>query len=109
MPVVEEIQRQASQKQENSQSTAAVERDDGARQTFISTPDFSIRHFVVGPCDFDPHSHSAFTATTVLAGELSANIGGSELIAPAGQTILTGVGEMHSARSQSVEFISFGL
>src|SRR5262249_53600800 len=109
MPVVEEVQRQASRERQHEESNPAAEQDDGGRQTFISAPDFSIRHFVAGTCEFEPHSHSAFTATTVLAGELNANIGGSELIAPAGQTILTGVGEMHSARSQSVEFISFGL
>lgn len=83
--------------------------EETTRQIFIATSDFSIRHFVAAGCEFEPHSHSAFTITTILTGELNATVGASDLTALSGQTLLTGVGETHSARSRTVEFLSVSI
>src|SRR5215510_2864475 len=78
-------------------------------QRFISRPNFTARHTATTFCEFQTHSHSAFTLTAVLAGEMVVTIGENVLELSAGETALTNVGQTHSARGAEVEFVSIGL
>ena len=76
---------------------------------FVSRSQYSVRDVSAVDCDFQPHSHSAFTVTVILSGEMTATVGGDELLALAGQTVFTGISEVHAARAQHVEFVSVAI
>jgi AraC family transcriptional regulator len=75
-------------------------------QRFISRPQFSIRHTATGRCKFDEHAHALYTVSAILSGKISVTIGAETYGLSAGETALTNVGQMHSARSSGVEFVS---
>jgi AraC family transcriptional regulator len=78
-------------------------------QRFISRSQFTVRHTATEACEFESHAHAAYTATAVLAGQLTATIGDDTFELPAGETALTNVGQNHSARGNQVEFVSIGV
>lgn len=78
-------------------------------QRFISRSQFTVRHTATEACQFESHAHAAYTATAVLAGQLTATIGDVMFELPAGETALTNVGQNHSARGEQVEFVSIGV
>jgi AraC family transcriptional regulator len=78
-------------------------------QRISSQPQFTIRHTASESCDFQPHSHSAFTVTAILSGRLTATIASTEFDLSAGQVAFTNPNENHSARSSGVEFISVSI
>lgn len=78
-------------------------------QRFISRSQFTVRHTATEACQFESHAHAAYTATAVLAGQLTATIGDVMFELPAGETALTNVGQNHSARGNQVEFVSIGV
>ena len=79
-------------------------------QRIIARPQFTIRHIAASGIEFLPHSHSTFTVTSVLAGEMSATVGNDDVhVLRAGEAALTGVNQVHEARAQSVEFVSVGV
>lgn len=75
-------------------------------QKFVSRPQFTIRHTSTASCEFQSHSHSAFTVTAVLAGQMMATVGERAFELSAGDAALTGVGQSHSACASQVEFLS---
>jgi AraC family transcriptional regulator len=83
--------------------------DSGEIQRFISRPDFTIRYTATTGCEFQPHSHSAFIVTAVLAGGITTSIGERDFELMAGETALTNVGQQHSAHGSAVEFVSIGV
>lgn len=78
-------------------------------QRFISRSQFTVRHTATEACQFESHAHAAYTATAVLAGQLTTTIGDVMFELPAGETALTNVGQNHSARGNQVEFVSIGV
>jgi len=78
-------------------------------QKFVSRAQFTVRHTSIAGCEFQSHSHSAFTVTAVLAGEMTATVGERTFELSAGEAALTGVGQSHSARASEVEFLSVGV
>lgn len=84
-------------------------RDFTETQRFVSRPRFSVRHTRTANCEFQPHSHPAFTVTTVLDGCMDATIGDHAFELSAGETALTNVGQNHCARGSEVEFASVGV
>ena len=76
---------------------------------FISRSQFTVRHTATETCQFESHAHAAYTATAVLAGQLTATIGDDTFELPAGETALTNVGQNHSASGEQVEFVSIGV
>jgi AraC family transcriptional regulator len=78
-------------------------------QRFISRSQFTVRHTATEACQFESHAHAAYTATAVLAGQLTATISDVMFELPAGETALTNVGQNHSARGNQVEFVSIGV
>lgn len=75
----------------------------------VSTPRFEVRYCKTTDCCFDQHLHPSFTITTVLSGRLEAKVGELELEASGGQSVLTNIGELHSASAEEVEFVSVGM
>lgn len=96
-----------------SKDNTEQEFSDSARQREIQRiywqPRFTIRHTASEACDFQPHSHSAFTVTAILAGRLRATIATSEFDLLAGQVAFTNPNENHSAISSGVEFVSVSI
>lgn len=78
-------------------------------QRISSQPQFTIRYTASEACEFQPHSHSAFTVTAILAGNLTAAIASSEFDLPAGHIAFTNPNESHWARSEEVEFVSISI
>lgn len=78
-------------------------------QRFAFRPHFTVRHTATAGCEFQPHSHSAFTVTVLLAGQMTATIGGCILELSAGNVALTNVGQSHSGQAVEVEFVSIGV
>lgn len=76
---------------------------------FVSRPQFTVRHTDARSCEFEPHSHAAFTVTAVLTGSMTVTIGPDDFQLSAGQVALTGIGQTHSARASDVEFVSIGV
>ena len=76
---------------------------------FISRLHSTARHTATRNCEFQPHSHSAYTITAILSGEMVVTIGEGVFELSAGQTALTNVGQTHSASVSAVEFVSIGL
>ena len=88
---------------------ASADRSFGELQRFALRPQFVVRHTVTAGCDLQPHSHSAFTVTVVLAGRMTATIGECILELSDGDIALTNVGQTHSAHASEVEFVSIGV
>jgi AraC family transcriptional regulator len=80
----------------------------GEIQRFISRPQFSIRHTRCSG-EFEPHSHSSFTATAILAGRLRATIGAESFDLSPGEVALTNANQIHSASAEAVEFVSVAI
>jgi AraC family transcriptional regulator len=78
-------------------------------QRFAWRPQFTVRHTAAENCEFQPHSHSAFTLTAVLGGRMAATIGEETFELSAGEAALTNVGQNHAARGSEVEFVSIGV
>lgn len=78
-------------------------------QKFISRPQFTVRHTSTARCEFEAHSHWAFTVTAVLAGRMDALIGEQAVELCAGLAALTNIGQSHSAYSSGVEFVSISV
>ena len=78
-------------------------------QRIVSRPQFLVRHTAAAACEFEPHSHSALTVTAVLSGTMQATVGGNDFDLSAGQTALTDVGQVHSARAREIVFVSIGI
>ncbi|HXG91893.1 MAG TPA: helix-turn-helix domain-containing protein [Blastocatellia bacterium] len=78
-------------------------------QRFISRPEFTIRHTAARGCRFDEHSHTAYTVTAILSGEMAASISSSELQLSAGEVALTNINQPHAAHALSVEFVSINI
>jgi len=60
-------------------------------------------------CDFEPHSHAAFTVATIISGRLEAIIGNQQLTITAGQSALVDTGQNHSGRGEMLEFVSVSI
>ena len=78
-------------------------------QRIVSRARFLVRHTAAAACEFEPHSHSSLTVTSVLSGNMQATIGETDFELSAGQTALTNVGQVHSARVREIEFVSIGI
>jgi AraC family transcriptional regulator len=78
-------------------------------QRIISGQHFSARHAVFACCQFEPHSHSAFTVTSVIEGKMAAVIGTGSFELSAGDVAFTNPREIHSAVAIEAEFISLEL
>jgi AraC family transcriptional regulator len=76
---------------------------------FVSRPQFTVRHTVSSNCEFQPHSHSSFIVTALLAGSMTTAIGERQFELSTGEVALTGVGQDHSASGSKVEFVSIGV
>ena len=90
-------------------SAAGEDRILSEVQRFVSRPQFAVRHTVTAGCEFQPHSHLAFTVTAVLAGRMATMIGEHAYEVSAGEVALTNVGQSHSAHALEVEFVSIGV
>jgi AraC family transcriptional regulator len=92
-------------------SGPSVAPDRGFRevQRFISRPHFGIRHTVAANCEFQPHSHTAFTVVAVLAGKMSVVIADRSFYLSEGTIALVDIGQTHSSQSSGVEFVSIGI
>lgn len=78
-------------------------------QRIVSRPHFTVRHTAAARCVFEPHSHTAFTATAILAGRMAITIDANEFELSTGETALTNMGQSHAARARDVEFVSIGI
>jgi AraC family transcriptional regulator len=78
-------------------------------QAFVSRPQFTARRTMTRFCEFEPHSHAAFTVTAVLAGRIEASAGENEFELSAGEVALINVGQTHSGRARGVDFVSIGI
>jgi AraC family transcriptional regulator len=76
---------------------------------FVSRPQFSVRHTQARSCEFESHSHAAFTVTAVLSGSIAVTIGSDDFELSAGEVALTGIGQSHAARASDIEFVSIGI
>ncbi|HKS39903.1 MAG TPA: helix-turn-helix domain-containing protein [Blastocatellia bacterium] len=78
-------------------------------QAFVSRPKFTVRQTATRFCEFEPHSHTAFTVTVVLSGRMEATIGATDFELSAGDVALTGIGQTHAARAFDVDFVSINI
>lgn len=78
-------------------------------QRIIARPQFTIRHIVAGSIEFQQHSHSAFTVTALLAGDMAATIGADDYRLRAGEVALTSVNQLHAGRADNAELVSVGV
>jgi AraC family transcriptional regulator len=78
-------------------------------QAFVSRPKFTVRQTAARLCQFEPHSHTSFTVTAVLKGRMEATVGANDFELSAGDVALTGVGQVHSARAENVDFVSISV
>lgn len=69
----------------------------------------TVRHSVSARCEFEPHSHSSYTVTSVVFGRLAVTVGGDGLELLAGDVAFTGVGETHAGTAIDAEFVSVGI
>lgn len=90
-------------------SSAGEDRSLSEAQRFVSRPQFTVRHTVTAGCEFQPHAHSAFTVTAVLAGRMAAMIGERTFDLSSEEVSLTNVGQSHSAHALEIEFVSIGV
>lgn len=99
----------AAAQDENTLTTPAGEdRSFGEVHRFVQRPQFTVRHTATAGCEFQSHSHSAFTVTVMLAGRMTATIGGCVLELSGGDVALTNTGQSHSGHAVEVEFVSIG-
>lgn len=92
-----------------SGGTAADIDTQPAIQRIIARPQFTIRHISAGCIEFQPHSHSTFTVTALLAGEMAATIGANDCRLRAGEVALTSANQVHAGRADNVELVSVGV
>ena len=59
--------------------------------------------------EFQPHSHSTFTVTALLAGEMAVTIGATDYELRAGEVALTNANQVHAGRADNVELVSVGV
>jgi AraC family transcriptional regulator len=78
-------------------------------QRIVSRPQFTARHTTSGGCEFQPHSHSAFTVTAILAGEMWVTIGENAYHLSSDDVALTNIGQNHSGQATDVEFVSVSI
>jgi len=78
-------------------------------QRIVSRPQFTVRHTASSGCEFQPHSHSAFTVTAILAGKMSVTIGETSYHLSAGDVSLTNIGQTHAGHASGVEFLSVSI
>lgn len=75
-------------------------------QALVSRPEFSIRRTLTSHCQFDAHAHTGYTVTALLAGRMQVCVGDSEFALTAGDVAFTGVGQLHAAEADDVDFVS---
>jgi AraC family transcriptional regulator len=75
-------------------------------QAFVSRPEFSVRRTATAHCRFEAHAHATFTVTVLLAGRMRACIGENEFTLTAGDVAFTGIGQLHAAEADEVDFVS---
>src|SRR5437588_2737939 len=75
-------------------------------QAFMSRTEFSVRRTLTAHCRFEAHAHAAFTVTALLAGRMQACIGEKEFTLDAGDVAFTGIGQLHAAEADAVDFVS---
>ena len=75
-------------------------------QAFVSRPEYSARRTRAVRCRFDMHAHAAFSVTVLFAGRMQARIGEHEFALRAGDVAFTGIGQMHEAEADEVDFVS---
>jgi AraC family transcriptional regulator len=94
----------------DAQSLALSAEIDGASyaeiQAFVTRPDFSVRRTLTSRCRFDAHAHASYTVTMLLAGQMQVCVGENELTLNAGDVAFTGVGQLHAAEADGVDFVS---
>ena len=95
--------------QDSNTTIASEDRSIIEVQRIVLRPQFTVRHTVTAGCEFQPHSHSAFTVTVVLAGQLKATIGDCLVGLSRGEVAFTNIGQNHSAHGFEVEFVSIGV
>lgn len=78
-------------------------------QRVIARPQFTIRHISAECIEFQPHSHSTFTVTALLAGEMAVTIGATDYGLRAGEVALTNANQVHAGRADNVELVSVGV
>jgi AraC family transcriptional regulator len=78
-------------------------------QIIISTPGFSVRHSRMESCEFEPHSHTAFTVASILSGRLLGSVGDERVTLVRGQVALINVGQSHSGHGELLEFVSVSI
>ena len=94
----------------NPQTNTAIEKSSRNEvQRIVLRPQFTVRHTLTAECEFQPHSHSTFTVTVVLAGQLIATIGDRKFELSPGDIALTNIGQSHCANGFEVEFVSIGV
>lgn len=104
MAALEKIDLDTPASAEKSDSPTAAEI-----QRFVSRSQFTVRHTAIEFCEFETHTHAAYTVTAVLAGQLTATIGDEMFEVSVDESALTNVGQNHSARAKLVEFLSIGV
>lgn len=75
-------------------------------QAFVSRPESSVRRTVTAHCRFEAHAHAAFTVTALLGGRMRACVGETEFALTVGDVALTGIGQLHAAKAEQVDFVS---
>jgi AraC family transcriptional regulator len=78
-------------------------------QRIFSSPQFAVRHTAAAHCEFEQHSHSAYTITVLLKGKMLATIGASEFALSENQIALTNMNETHAASADDFEFVSVSI
>src|SRR5689334_5840273 len=75
----------------------------------FSGSQFVIRHMAASHCEFESHSHSFYTVTILLAGNLFTTIGTNEFTLAEGHIALTNIGETHQGVAENFEFLSISI
>jgi AraC family transcriptional regulator len=88
------------------EESGAAEASCAEIQAFVSRPEYSVRRTRAAHCRFDAHAHAAFSVTTLLAGRMQACIGETEFALRSGDVVFTGIGQMHAAEADEVDFVS---
>jgi AraC family transcriptional regulator len=79
-------------------------------QRIFSAAHFTVRHSAAAQStDFESHSHSHYTVTTLIAGRMKIIIGTDIFELTAGQIAFTNAQETHAASGEAFEFISIGI
>ncbi|MFY9611751.1 MAG: AraC family ligand binding domain-containing protein, partial [Blastocatellia bacterium] len=92
----------------SDETTAEIDTPQ-ATQRIIARPQFTIRHIAARCIEFQRHSHSVFTVTALLAGEMAATIGADDHELRAGEIALTSANQVHAGRADNVELVSVGV